>query len=479
MESRQKPVCGLALIESCRFKGITLKGPGRQALLKETFTRRSDVLINFVTALFDTRIATISSREEAGRAIKQFVAEDVDFVLVVYSTYAEDLPWIRLLRDLPGVPMLFFHPTDMGGVNLATEDTFIDFLMKTALVGGLEASGSALRQQRAVRVIVGGMNETTKARLRTFAAAARAVHALRNARFGLLRSFNEVMYSTYVDPYNFFVRLGPEICFIDITQLQRAMDALPPDEVRSYVADLTHRYRAYGTLDPTALHESARASLGCAALARDMNLDALTINDVDMALHQTIGLRPGFYPPYFNQTGAVFVPEGDLGTAAIVFAEKVMTGRHISFIEPFHMDEASNTFVAGHGGPQDHTDPAYADHVLLAPDARYADGPFKHAGAPFAWYKIPEGLKTIAHFSEVNGRYKLVTFLAESLPGQHFLEGYSHARFAPQMPVVELFEKIFEAGTNQHFALVEGDVRPELTEFAFLSGAEHHRLGSV
>ena len=82
----------------------------------------------------------------------------------------------------------------------------------------------------------------------------------------------------------------------------------------------------------------------------------------------------------------------------------------------------------------------------------------------------------MAHFSEVDGRYKIVCFTAESLPGKHSLCSYSHSDFRPDIPVARLFEKIISVGTTQHFALVEGDLRSELSLFAKINDFEYHEI---
>ena len=57
-------------------------------------------------------------------------------------------------------------------------------------------------------------------------------------------------------------------------------------------------------------------------------------------------------------------------------------------------------------GDHDYTDERYRHLVRISRDVRFAKSPYKYAGAPFAWYRIAPGLKTFAHFSEANGRFK-------------------------------------------------------------------------
>ena len=89
-------------------------------------------------------------------------------------------------------------------------------------------------------------------------------------------------------------------------------------------------------------------------------------------------------------------------------------------------------------------------------------------------------MKTVAGLFEEDGKYKLVTFLAESLDAKdspqsskkHLLATYTHTIFKPVVPVKELFEQVLKIGTTQHFAVVDGDYRAELKDFAEIMGFE-------
>ena len=107
---------------------------------------------------------------------------------------------------------------------------------------------------------------------------------------------------------------------------------------------------------------------------------------------------------------------------------------------------------------------------------RFAKTNYKHAGAPFAWYRISPGRKTMAQLVEENGRYKLVSTLVDSLEGKHLLATYSHSIFKPVVPVNDLFEQVLKIGTTQHFAIVDGDYLRELSLFAEIMGFDYHEI---
>ena len=395
--------------------------------------------------------------------------EDVDVILAVFLSWAEDVTWIHFLRNAPDLPLIFYSPVKERYPYVTTEDDddFIEFLAAGGLVGALVGSGSIQRFQRDAKVIVGDHAELTE-RLRPFVMAAKAKKILQKSQFGLLANYNELMWATYVDPYRLFSTLGPELRFLPYSDLQKATDSVTDSRAASYVDELRSRYRVDDSIDEAKFLESARASLGLANIVNERDIDALALNDVDRHLFEMLGLRPGFFHPSIYENKSCVVPEGDLGGALITYILTLLSHDHVNFIEPFYIEGHSGTFAGGHAGPNDHTDPRYQEYVRVSIDVRFAKTSYKYAGSPFAWYRIPPGSKTIAHLSESHGKFKIVCFLAESLDGEHCLSGYSHSLFRPHIPVNELFERVIATGTTQHFATVDGDFTKHLRELAAL-----------
>ncbi|MBN2375434.1 MAG: hypothetical protein JXD22_03470 [Sedimentisphaerales bacterium] len=476
LEKTAKPKCGLVLMECLRFQGL---GEGTAGGTYDSrVEEKASGLVEKFSADFEVVCPKmISSREAVPQTIKQLVEQDVDFIIAAFLSWSEDFAWIRFLRDVPDIPMIFYLPvekdTKFEGIST---DNLIRFLASGGLVGTLEGSGSVKRMNKKIRVIVETGSEGTRSRIKAFGLAAHADNVLKRSRLGLVSHFNEIMWSTYVDPYDFFVQVGPELTFISYNRLKDAIDNVPDSDVNEYVNQLKSDYKVLPDVDDKLFFESAKASIGLYHLADGMGLDGLALNDVDMELFEMIGLRPGFYYPGFGENSRILSPEGDVGIAALTLAAKVMTGKHINFVEPFYLDVNDCSFTAGHAGPNDYTDSRFKDNVIIAADERFRSQPFKYAGAPFAWYRIPAGAKTLAHFSQCKDNYKLVTLTAESMPGEHILTGYSHSVFKTSAPVNEVFEKIISIGTTQHFIVIEDDVRQYLAEYAYIKGFDYHSI---
>lgn len=464
---------GLLLIGSPRFKALgegTLHGTyeGRKLL-------EADIIVkNFEETGTVVFPGIVYERADVNTAIDVFVKEKVDCVAAAYLSWAEDFAWIRFLRDMPSMP-IFFTSIIRDEVDLTDtndEDQFVEFLSAGSLVGVQEASGDFERFDRPMRKTFMGNMEQVKSELRAFAEAARVRSSLRNTTMGLLASYNEVMWSTYLDPYNIFMKIGPEIRFLSVAQLADQIEEVDEETLSRVCGRIKERFRFYPNVDEEKFKASVRASIALEQLSAQYHLDLTVLNDIDPVLFQKVGLRPGFCPT--DETlDLTVVPEGDIGAGLAVYILKLLSGRRANFIEPFYIINQKGCFAAGHAGPNDYNQ--CPENTVVARDERFAKTDYKYAGAPFAWYVFPEGEKTMLHMSEKNGRMKMVCTLVEALPTKHYLASYSHAEFCHKtLEPQELFNQLINAGVTQHYGIVDGNYIKELKELASIMDFEFY-----
>src|SRR5690554_5074640 len=143
----------------------------------------------------------IFEREELVKAMDTFYLEKVDFVLCSFLSWAEDFNWIRFLRDMYPIPILLVSIIpDIEYTNTEYEGDFVQFLANGGLVGALEGSGSVTRFKRSMmKYSVGTIDQVLK-ETECFAKASMLRAKMLKENFGLLAQYNEVMWSTYIDP---------------------------------------------------------------------------------------------------------------------------------------------------------------------------------------------------------------------------------------------------------------------------------------
>ncbi len=458
---------GLLLISPERFCTLG-EGTARGSYL-ERKEKEAAWMVEDAKKIADVTFAGITlTAADVRRSIDAFVRDKVDYVLAIYLSWAEDFAWIRFLRDMPPCPVLFMHRM-RDSVNLGDthdDDEFAEYLCCGGLVGSLEASGSATRFNRPMMARAIGTWDQVMERAKTFGNAARARALLKDGTFGLLACMNEVMWSTYVDPYAVFSKLGPELRFLSVTELTDYIEAVSEKEAAEVKNEIASKYEVLPNVDDTKFLASVRASMGMERMAEAYDLDLLVLNDIDTMLFKYVGLRPGFWPTP-KCKGTLIVPEGDIGGGIACYILKLLTGGHVNYIEPFHIDKPSDTFEGGHAGPNDYTDPR--GKCKISSDVRFAKTKWKYAGAPFAWYTFPAGEKTMLHCSQQSGKFQLVATQIEALPIEHHLATYSHSRFRPVGETCEeLFGKLLNIGVTQHYGIADGNSIAAIKDLAMM-----------
>lgn len=476
MDLKRKPRIGLLLIGAERFQPL---GEGtEEGTYRERKERETKVLLDrfseFADVVFDE---TVYTREGAQKAADRFYQEKVDGVVASFLSWAEDFAWIRFLRELPPMPLMLvsFVRDSLAITDTNDENQFVDFLSAGALVGFQEASGSFRRFDRPMSTMFIGTLDQVTPRVKTFAQACKARAILRSSRLGLLACYNEAMWATYVDPYNIFMKIGPEIRFLSVMEVVDEIAHTDDALVDGIVKDLCGRYEVYPNVDFEKFHASVKATRAMEEVARKNGIDLLVLNDIDTVLFRFVGLRPGF-APLDPAEQRVTVPEGDIGGGLATYILQMLAGVPANFIEPFYIDHPNGAIVAGHAGPNHyHTGKG---NTIIARDERFAKSQWKYAGAPFAWHVFPAGVKTMLHMSEKNGRMKMVCTLVECLPTKHYLASYSHANFRPLTGTPEeLFQKICENGVTQHYGIADGDHLDELEMLAKICDFDFCRIG--
>ena len=467
------PKIGIILVSPPRFHDLgvgTKNGPyseRKEKVAKELLTH-----FDYAETIFP---GIIYSKEEMEKAIIKMKSEDVDMIFAHFLSWADDFAWVRFLRDIGDMPIMYatIVRDNLGFENSFTEDSFIEFLTAGGLVGSLEGSGDIARLKKGQVKIVLGSKEEVMSACKEMAQICALRHELRHRSIALLPSFNEAMWSTYVDPYDIFTKIGPEIRFLSIVELSEIMDAIDDEECNKLTKDILSKYEVKGTIDEEKMAASVKGSLALEKIARKYDSELLVLNDIDKVLQRTIGLRPGF-TPCPGTDDILVVPEGDIGAGLCAYILKKLTSQHVSFIEPFHIDAQTGTFAAGHAGPNDYTDEL--GKTMIATDTRFAKSNLKYAGAPFANHVFSPGEKTMIHLSENNGRFKLVATTVEVLESDHFLDGYSHGLFKPHMPVNEFFQKLLEIGVTQHYAITAGNLLSKMRLLAEIIGFDYYEI---
>lgn len=475
LDLTRRPKMGLLLISPERFSALGM-GTERGSYRERKEAEAAWMLKDSSKIADVTFTGIVWNREDVQRAIDGFTAAKVDYVLAIFLSWAEDFAWIRFLRDMPECPILFAHRMREEIILKDThdDDEFTEYLCCGGLVGSLEASGDVKRLNRKMLSTFVGTWDEIMTRAVGFGKAARARALLRQSSVGLLACMNEAMWSTYVDTYELFSKIGPEMRFMSVAEYEETVNSITEEEAAAVTKQIASKYEVLPNVDHAKFVASVRASMGMERLAAKHDVDLLVLNDIDTVLFQHIGLRPGFWPTN-PDVKTLVVPEGDIGSGIACMVLKLLSDAPVNYIEPFHVNLPEGWFDAGHAGPNDYTDPR--GRCKISSDVRFAKTKWKYAGAPFAWYVFPEGLKTMLHCSQQTGRFQLVATQVEAVHTDHFLATYSHSHFKPVGENCrQLFSQLLDQGVTQHYGITDGNVMDSIKDLAMMLNIEYREV---
>lgn len=415
----------------------------------------------------------VYTRADLDAAMATFINKKVDGVYAQYLSWAPDANWIRFQRDMPAMPVLFasmipesipfettFSPNDSVGANTVR-----------GLVGSLQAGGSIARMERPMMETILGDYDEIMIKASAFFAAAHVRAMLKEAVVAHISRHHEVMWSTFVDGFSLFKYVGPEVKVLASSAVRREMDKISDEEVNNAIAFLTEKYEVMDDVTDAGFKASVRASIAMDHVAASAGATYIVMNDLDGVMHKDLGLRPGFMPaPGGHDIPAT--PEGDIGAGTAAYILRLLSGGPAVVVEPGYINSKTGLVDVGHGGPNDYTNPD--SKIKIAKDTRLLNADVEWPGAAFAWQVLGKGVKTLLHLSQSNHGFKMACTVAEAQDVDYFHASFCHGRLKTLTgSASEVFGKLLNFGTTQHFAVASGDYRSEIKELAAIMGFEY------
>jgi len=400
----------------------------------------------------------VDTVETGRRAGERFAAENLDLVFCDVTTYVPSayvLPVAQRskahlvlagLQPTPGMdPARATTPEQLAHDN-CTSMPEIAYALKRA---GLRCD------------VVFGMlegDERAWTALRDWCRAARAAHALKNARIGLLGHPFEGMLDMNADPTAFDAAFGMHVVMVEMCDFKKRVGEAGAAEVARMKSRIEEFFwfpepgadAIAGRVTPEALEWSARVAVGLEQLVADFELDGLAhyYRGVDGNEYEQLiaGIIVG--ASLLTARGVPVAGEGDLkNCVAMLMLDRLGAGG--SFAELHPADFREDVVFVGHDGPG-HL--AISDQKPALRGLSVFHG--KHGSGVSVEFKVKHGPVTLAGLTlDDDGRFKLVLAEGESVPGAIPATGNTNTRcrFRPDMPT--FIEHWSLAGPTHHFAL--------------------------
>lgn len=415
---------------------------------------------------------------ESGRAAGEcFAAQNVDLIFCHVTTYVQSafvLPVAQ--RAKAHMVLAGLQPTP--GMDTATATTF-EQLAHDNCTSLPEIMYALKRAGLAADVIFGMLYDDARAwqAIREWTDAARAMHALRNARIGLLGHPFEGMLDMNADPTAFDAAFGMHIDMLEMCDLKQRVDAATRGEIDAIERRIGEFFRfpkpgadtIAGPVTPEALEWSARVAVGLEKLVADFHLNGVAHYYRGVAGNEYESLIAGIIvgASLLTARGIPVAGEGDLkNCVAMMMLDRIGAGGSFSELHP--ADFREDFVFVGHDGPG-HV--AISDEKPALRGLSLYHGKFGHGVS--VEFKVKNGHVTIAGLTTgADGRFKLILAEGESLPGAIPATGNTNTRCRFKPDLATFIERWSEAGPTHHFALGVGRRISTLRKVARLCGLE-------
>jgi len=418
-----------------------------------------------------------SSQAAFGIAAR-LAAADVDLLVCYLATYAPAATALPVIQRV-GRPVVLAALQPAAALDYAHATTF-EQLANDNIVSLPEICCALRRAHIGIADAVVGMLDTEDpswARLRDWIDVARALHALRRSRIGLMGHVYEGMLDMNSDPTMVHGLFGAHVEHIELDDLHECVARVSETEV----AERLELVRALfhfpepgsdpiaGPVDPDELAWAAKVSVGLETLITEHDLAGLAYyyRGREGNANERLGSSLIIGSSLLTGRGIPIAGELDLKNClAMLVMDRLGAGGSFAEIHP--IDFAGDFVLVGHDGPH-HVAIAEGKPVLRGLSVLHG----KRGRGPSVEFSIRNGPITLLGLTQTgDGRFKFVVAEGESLPGIIPATGNTNTRGRFRPDVRTFLERWSLEGPTHHFALGVGHRAATLERLARALGTE-------
>ncbi len=419
----------------------------------------------------------VDTPQAARAAGTDLAAADIDLLFVYTATYATSSQVLPVVQAAKApVVILNLQPTRSLDYEAMTTG---EWLANCSACCVPELAGAFTRARVAYRTVTGTLvaGDPAWSAVEQWVAAARAVRALRSARFGFLGHNYPGMLDMYSDFTQVHAQAGAHVEVLEIDDLVARVEGASAAAVERKTDEIRDVFTfAEPGVDPIAdeitperLAWSARVAVGLDALVADFDLQGLTyyyrgLGD-NAAERVGAGLIVG--NSLLTARGIPASGEGDLKTNIAMFLLDRLGGGG-SYTEFYALDFDEEFVLMGHDGPG-HV--AISDERPVLRALKLFHG--KTGAGLSVEFNVRLGAVTILGVSQTaDGRLKLHASEGESIAGPTFRIGNTNSRIRFAYRPAAFMDAWCAEGPTHHVALGVGHQLSRIRKIADLLGLD-------
>lgn len=398
-----------------------------------------------------------------------------DLVICNMVTYATSSVFAPLIKEV-NVPVILAALQPRKALDYENTTTFVQ-LENDNICSVSEFVCAAVKMGKKVTDAVIGSLDDPPEDLREWCEAAKALHALKGARIGLMGHTLESMYDLHTDPVAISRDFGLHVPLVEPEELIKYYREAGEDQIRNELKLIDEEF---DTPDPKSdpvtekLSDSdklkaARGSAALKRLVKEKDLDGLAYyfegTEGDISRETASNLIVG--NSFLNAMGIPACGEFDLKTViAMLIMDRLDAGGSLGELHP--LDLESGCILVGHDGPH-HIGIAQGKPVIRSLKKYHG----KPGGGASVEFKIKEGDLTMFGIAE-NGKggFKFIVGEGVSKKGPIPATGNTNTRCFFEPDTVSFVKKWVMEGPTHHCALGVGRRASVLKKIADCLGIE-------
>ena len=417
--------------------------PGLREKLGEVTVQAKAVLEAEGMAVAAGEVA--ATREQVRRECQRLGEAGVDLLVVAHVTYCPSGVLVDAIVEA-GVPTVLWPAQPMFELRGETYD--FDTVLLNHGVHGTQDLANVLRRRGVAFGVVHGhwKQKDTLAQLREFAAAGRALRAMRDSQPVQIGGHFEDMLDLPLTDQLFLERMGLRPTAVDVDEFAARIEGVDRSAVREMIEAYRREFRIDTAVDRDLLKKTAVGEVALRAVLNERNSTAFGVNFLTLCNDARVADGLHVAASRLMAEGYGYAGEGDWVTAVMVRGLMAAFAR-TSFTEIFSVGYADNRLVLRHWGE--------GNLALAREKPRLAASAFAdRSKAEFA----------VTDFEFAAGEARLVNWNATPTGQGQLVAIRGHVE-------EERLSKV--GGPRAIFRPAVGDVREVLTRYAEAGGSHH------
>lgn len=391
----------------------------------------------------------VTSWEQAREAADKFKKEGTDLLVVLCGTFALDDLSTTIVREMTDVPLIMWaipEPPLRGGP-----------LPTGSLLSAVMNGSSIRRMGKPYKLLYGNAGDPKVLEaIKQTVRVTQTIKDLKALRIGLIGYRSPGFYACTFDELELRKSIGPEIIHVDLSEVLRELDKVSEEEADAVVADLKQRFVVDGPTEED-LRNTVKLYVSMRRSVEKNKLSCMAIKCWP-ELRDYHDLGACFTLSRLNDEGIMSSCEADIHGVVTMSMLHSLTGRIIYFTDVVSINDERNAILMWHCG----STPTTLAEKPSAVRIRSFSIPGSGRGVTTE-FPIKPGRVTIARLSAIKDEYRMFISGGEALKTEMILRG-NPVEVKVDANVRDVLQKIATNGFEHHYAVVHGDVRPELTE---------------